>query len=301
MMNNLFGFEETEQYGIRKGIVFYFKDWIDEEIILTLENIIEQFLVMTHEEFTKKRGGDEYVNRRNIRGGWHKVFHREFDGKDFSNSNILILDNCSTEHLQTVQAVLTLCNFRPPLDQYPYLSHYANELYFQLPIETEWDDIYHFIETVNSLLDLHYASSGYEMASNILYYPGSAGRSTRALKDLKYVNSEYAEWASAGQISGNTGIPCPNFIQVLCSNLQKRIQWKPTTAIHQKLAQDKMILDILDRSSEHMYEPTFDELEVRYDRLYQLLKPIIIFPKRPLYMKKEDWDKRLKRFEKISL
>ncbi len=55
-----------------------------------------------------------------------------------------------------------------------------------------------------------------------------------------------------------------------------------------EVAQDKMILDILERSSEHLYEPTFDELEVRYDRLYQLLKPIIIVPERPLYMKKED-------------
>lgn len=36
-MRNCLDFEETEQYGLRKGIVFYFDDLIDEEIITFLE------------------------------------------------------------------------------------------------------------------------------------------------------------------------------------------------------------------------------------------------------------------------
>ena len=54
-MRNYFDFEETEQYGLRKGIVFYFDDLIDEEIVTFLEGVIEKFLLMTHAEFTKKR------------------------------------------------------------------------------------------------------------------------------------------------------------------------------------------------------------------------------------------------------
>ena len=92
--SNIFGFEETEKMGLRKGIVYYFNDWIDEKIISILEEIVEQFLSLTQAQFTKKRSGenDAYVNRRNIRGGWKKVFHRAFD--NFDDSNILILDNC---------------------------------------------------------------------------------------------------------------------------------------------------------------------------------------------------------------
>ena len=41
--SNILGFEETEKMGLRKGVVFYFNDWIDEKIISVLEEIIEQF------------------------------------------------------------------------------------------------------------------------------------------------------------------------------------------------------------------------------------------------------------------
>ena len=34
--SNIFGFEETEKMGLRKGVVFYFNDWIDEKIILSI-------------------------------------------------------------------------------------------------------------------------------------------------------------------------------------------------------------------------------------------------------------------------
>ena len=45
-MGNIFGFEETEKMGIRKGVVFYFNDWIDEKIISLLGEIIEQFICL---------------------------------------------------------------------------------------------------------------------------------------------------------------------------------------------------------------------------------------------------------------
>ena len=51
-MNELFAFEEMEKIGIRKGIVFYFNDRIDEKIISALEEILEKFLLMARAEFT---------------------------------------------------------------------------------------------------------------------------------------------------------------------------------------------------------------------------------------------------------
>ena len=105
--SNIFGFEETEKMGLRKGVVFYFNDWIDEKIISILEEIVEQFLSLTQAQFTKKRSGenDAYVNRRNIRGGWKKVFHRAFD--NFDDSNILILDNCTPSSYRQFIPVLS--------------------------------------------------------------------------------------------------------------------------------------------------------------------------------------------------
>ena len=42
--SNIFGFEETEKMGVRKGVVFYFNDWIDEKIISILEEIMKSYL-----------------------------------------------------------------------------------------------------------------------------------------------------------------------------------------------------------------------------------------------------------------
>lgn len=182
-MEHYYSSLETEKFGIRKGCIFYFDDQIDYEKISILESIIELFLLITNAKFTKKRGGNDYANIRNIRGGWQKVFHKEFDGKDFNNAQVLTLDSCTLQNLQLVRAVIQLSNSNP--------TSMLNKIYFQFPLQTEWSILYKFIEYVNSQLNLYYASAGYEMASNILYYLGSVGQSVRMLKNLKYVNSEY--------------------------------------------------------------------------------------------------------------
>ena len=292
-MRNYFDFEETEQYGLRKGIVFYFDDFIDEGIITFLESMIEKFLLMTHADFTKKRGGNDYPNRRNIRGGWRKIFHREFDNKDFTSSEILTLDNCSPQHLQTICVHIVLTN-----DRNSAIASVRNYLYFQCPLDTEWSDIYQFMEDVNRRLDICYASAGYEMVMNALHSPGSVGYGVRALKNLDYVNSEETEWRDLS-VSSKTGVPCPNFIQVLCPDWVKKMDDKAPNDICAKLENGKLFLDILDRNSGRMCEPTFEEVESRYQKLYHLLKPILVFPERTRFMKKEDWEKRLKRFEEI--
>ncbi len=77
------------RYGIRKGIILYLADWFTPEKIEAVEDILSRFLDMTGETFTKKCSGrlDAYPGTgcpsgfRNIRGGWQKIFRREFDGQ----------------------------------------------------------------------------------------------------------------------------------------------------------------------------------------------------------------------------
>lgn len=132
-MSNIFDFEETEKMGLRKGIVFYFNDWVDEKTISILEGIIEQFLFLTQAQFTRKcnGGSDVYVNRRKIRGGWKKVFHQSLD--NFDDTNILILDNCTPQQLQTIYTRIKPTNYRVPSRNYFVYSY----LYFQCPLDIE--------------------------------------------------------------------------------------------------------------------------------------------------------------------
>ena len=237
-MGNIFGFEETEKMGLRKGDVFYFNDWIDEKIISILEEIIEQFLSLTQAQFTKKYNGENsaYVNRRNIRGGWKKIFHREFGNKSFDSSNILILDNCTSQNLQTVYACVKPSNYKAPSINYFVYGY----LYFQCPLDIEWRELC---------------------------------------------------------LSTRFGVPCPNFIQILWPELTQKIESEIPNELHGKLVNANLFLDILDRKSGKMPEPTLEQIQTRYQKLYWLLKPILVLPERPMFMKKGDWEKRLRRFE----
>lgn len=158
-----------------------------------------------------------------------------------------------------------------------------------------------FLESVSGLLDLKYASAGYDMAYNIFHYPGSVGQAVRALKNLPYVNSEYTEWSSAYRLKAKTqmGIPCPNFIQAFSSELSSKIQI-PSTESHAGLSTQYMhdfwFLDILDHSKGQMPEPPLSEIENRFAKLYERLKPVILLYDRPVYMKPDKWKKRQNRF-----
>lgn len=70
--------------------------------------------------------------------------------------------------------------------------------------------------------------------------------------------------------------------------------------LHPKLVNSNLFLDILDRESEKMVEPALEQVKARYQKLYCLLKPVLVSPERSIFMKKEDWEKRLKRFEEIG-
>ncbi len=97
------------------------------------------------------------------------------------------------------------------------------------------------------------------------------------------------------------GIPCPNFIQVLCPDLAQKINDKTASKIYRKWENNRLFLDILDRTAGRLYEPAFEEIEARYKELYQMLIPIIVSPPRSMFMREHDWNKRLKRFEETSL
>lgn len=56
-----FTFKETEKIGLRKISIFYFDNQVDDCVILTAETIIEQFLSLSHTEFTKN--GEVLITR----------------------------------------------------------------------------------------------------------------------------------------------------------------------------------------------------------------------------------------------
>lgn len=286
-----FSFKETEKIGLRKMSIFYFDNPIDDCIVLAAETIIEQFLFLSHTEFTKKRGGSDYANIRNIRGGWRKVFHREFDNRD-CDSMILTLENSEPSHLQNSRTFIKLHNES---------SNVYHEIYFQWPVETDWTVICGFIEWVCSLLDVKYASAGYDMAYNVHHYPGSAGQSVRALRDLKYVNSQFTEWGISYCLKAKSeqGIPCPNFIQAFSNTFYSRIEAEHTEnmGIHRRFLHNMLFLDILDWAGEQAMEPPFEVIEARYATLYKVLKPLIISYDRPVYLKPDEWVKRQERFQ----
>lgn len=294
-MNELFAFEETEKIGLRKGIVFYFNDWIDEKIISALEEILEKFLLMARAKFTQKHSGRDYDDRRNIRGGWRKIFHREFDAQDFTDSHLLVLDDCSPQRVQSVLADIHPDNFRSADGSYFAYSY----LYFQCQLDVEWTDVYRFMEYVNDRLSVSYASAGYETACNARHQAGSAGSagaSVRALNNLKYANNRHTEWMHL-YLSSRFGVPCPNFIQILSPCLSQKIDCSNADEIFIKSEKGNLFLDILDRTHGLMQEPTAEQTEARLKKLYRLLKPVIVTPERSIYMKPNDWHERLKRFD----
>ena len=59
-------------------------------------------------------------------------------------------------------------------------------------------------------------------------------------------------------------------------------------------------IENLDRKSEKMPEPALEQIKSRYQKLYWLLKSLLVSPERSMFMKKEDWEKRLRRFEEIQ-
>lgn len=294
-MNKLFAFEETEKVGLRKGIAFYFNDWIDEKIISALEEIIEKFLLMARAEFTQKHSGRDYDSRRNIRGGWRKIFHREFDAKDFTESHILVLDDCSPQRVQSVLAGIHPNNFRSADGSYFAYSC----LYLQSPLAVEWADVYRFMEYVNDRLSISYASAGYDTAYNARHQAGatgSVGASVRVLNNLKYANSDSTEWMHL-YLSSRFGVPCPNFIQILSPCLSQKIDCSEADGISIKSEKGNLFLDILERTHGLMQEPAAEQTEARLKKLYRMLKPVIVTPERSIYMKPSDWNERLNRFD----
>ncbi len=288
-MDPFFGFQENEKYGLRKGMVFYFADEMTANTIAAVETILQQFLQMTQQEFTKKHSGrSDYVNVRNLRGGWQKIFHREFDGRDRNNAEVLVLDSCTPQKLQPIRAVIVFRNCEP----------WLNDLYLQFPLSVSWADVSCFVAGVNQTLRLQYASAGYEMASNILYYPGSLGYATRALENLPYVNSEVSEWNA---FMAHLGIPCPNFLQVLGPALHTQLQPDSIPGIYTELMGDRMLLDLFDHIGDTISEPPKEELEARFSRLYQLFQPILVSYPRPVFLKKDLWEKRLARFHTTTI
>lgn len=284
------------KYGIQKGIILYLADWFTPEKVDTVEEVLSRFLSMTGETFTKKRSGrlDAYPGRscpsgfRNIRGSWQKIFHREFDGQFASTpsqdgSGVLSLSNCDGEHLQTVHCFLALYNFKRWVKA-------SSKIYLQFSRSVPWREVWAFLIYVNQVLDVQYASAGYELAVNPFHFSPPA---IRTLRDLPLVNSYDTEWYFR---RSDSTIQCPNLIQVLSEELTAPLSPLPKNSSITLLPMDggKQAVHILD--GEALEEPNEEELLARLHTLNIWFQPILAQLDKPMYFKPDAWKIRCGRF-----
>ncbi len=284
------------KYGIQKGIILYLSDWMTPAKIETVEEVLSRFLTMTGETFTKKSSGtlDAYPGRncpsgfRNIRGGWQKIFHREFDGifepvLSETGSGVLSLSNCDSEHLQTVHCFLALSNCK-------HWVTASSKIYFQFSRSVPWKDVLDFLVYVNQSLDVQYASAGYEMAVNPFhFYPPAI----RLLRDLPLVNSYDTEWFFRKY---DSTIQCPNLLQILSQELLAPLSPPPEDSCISALPMEgeKQLIHILD--GEALNEPSEEELLARLRALNTWFQPILAQQEKPMYFKPDAWKIRCRRF-----
>lgn len=291
------GAGNNRQYDIRKGIILYLADWFTPKKVDTVEEILSRFLSMTGETFTKKCSGrlDAYPGKdcpsgfRNIRGGWQKILHKEFDGEfepvpSQNGSGVLSLSNCDSEHLQTVHCFLALSNFK-------HWVKSSSNMYFQFSRSTAWREVLDFLLYVNRVLDIQYASAGYEMSVNPFHFSPPA---IRLLKDMPLVNSYDTEWYFRKY---DHTIQCPNLLQVLSQEHLSLLSPPPgdSGVTLLPLNGGKQAVHILD--GEALDEPSEKELLVRLRALNAWFHPILAQPEKPMYFKPEAWKIRCRRFD----
>lgn len=284
------------RYGIRKGIILYLADWFTPEKIEAVEDILSRFLDMTGETFTKKCSGrlDAYPGTgcpsgfRNIRGGWQKIFRREFDGQfqpvpSQDGSGVLSLSNCDSEHLQTVHCFLALSNFK-------HWVRASSKIYLQFSRCVPWRDVWDFLVYVNQILDVQYASAGHEIATNPFHFHPQA---IRMLRDLPLVNSYDTEWYFRRD---DHTIQCPNLIQILSEEHLSPLPPPPKDSGITVLPMfgGKQTVHVLDGTA--LEEPPEEELLARLRALDTWSRPILAQLEKPMYFKPEAWEIRCRRF-----
>lgn len=270
-------YNQEAMFGIRKGVAFYFNDYIDKEKI---KQIVKIFSHMTGNQFTRKRANDD-PKIRLIRGGWEKVFDNTFKDSSFDNANVLTFTDGTKDTLQTTQIYMTLWN--PNLLPSCIVANCSTEI--------SWNNLFSFLQEVSKLIPLQFASAGYDVVSNDFLYPGSAAYSLKYLQTVKYANSEWTEWIDGFKLKANQGIPNANLFQFLSRTLLDQINEDELTKhdhVFVTESEGGSILDILDRENGELVEPQMDILLSRLSELTQILRPIIVFYDKPLLWKGDD-------------
>lgn len=301
--------DSSAGYGIRKGMAVYFRDVITEPAILAVESILTEFLAVTGGAFTKKHSfrADACTRRnpsgfRNIRGGWNKIFHKEFDGQfdggtdadgnriANTNSEGLYLSDCGPDRLQTVEADIYLSNYK-------HLRTASSTLYLLCGASVPWKELYDFAVYTSGKLDVQYSSAGYELAFNPYCY-NRCLRGYRQLKNLPFVNSCATEWNYLRAAKEESKIFAPNFIQVFSKEMRMPFaSGLPPEGIHiSALPNGKWIVSLLQHENE-ISEPPEEELFKRFRLLQSFFQPILMPQEKPLYLKPDEWAVRKKRFD----
>lgn len=273
-----------EMFGIRKGLAFYFNDFIDTDKI---KELIKNVLDITGSKFTSKRAQGE-PKIRLIRGGWEKVFDNTFKNSTFNSSNVLMFTDGANNFLQTTRIYMNLWN----------PNKMPSCILVNCMVDVDWDVLFSFMQSVSGLLNLQFASAGYDVVSNDFLYPGSVAYSLKFLQDIRYANSEWTEWLNPSfSLAANKGICCPNIIQFLPQKLWTFVEKRACQCSSCAVLNTGVLFDILDHEDSKLIEPEKDVLFDRLSTLYWALRPIIVPTEKPMFLKKEEWVSWQKRYE----
>lgn len=274
----------NEMFGIRKGLAFYFNDFIDTDKI---KELIKNILDITGSTFTSKRAQGE-PKIRLIRGGWEKVFDNTFKNSTFNSSNVLMLTDGTKNSLQATRIYMNLWN----------PNKMPSCILVNCMVDVNWDVLFSFMQSVSELLNLQFASAGYDVVSNDFLYPGSAAYSLKFLQGTRYANSEWTEWLNPSfSLAANKGICCPNIIQFLPKNLWTLVEKRASQCSNCAILNTGVLFDILDHEDSKLFEPEKDVLFDRLSTLYWALHPIIIPTEKPMFLKENEWVSWQKRYE----
>jgi len=291
MQNN---YKNTPLFDMRVGITFYFfKD--PNNFRKYFIEFFRDFEFLTKCKFLSYRHNKEAgMNKLKMSGIDYLV--ELFNKADFNQTQHLILSDGTKDNLQNYRLEMILRTIKP---EYPIKS--PNWIYFEIPLNTDFIDVFSFMKNAFLGMTFYYACCNYILAQNDNLMPKSSSEAIKAIKQSRFLNDAYSVWLNPFFVKElEKGIDGVNYIQILSKELYQKIGFEEiinnsnTDTYYHEFGEDYVALSL----SEDSWPRVFDDILVnKYKSLYSVIKPIILEIKKPLaYWKPDEWDFWIKRF-----
>ncbi|HOJ78577.1 MAG TPA: hypothetical protein PLZ08_10910 [Bacillota bacterium] len=281
-------------FDMRIGMIFYFFNNPNNFRSYFIE-FLRDFESFTNCEFLLYRHNKEAgMNKLKMSGMDYLV--KLFNETDFNQTQHLILSDGNKDNLQNHRLEMILRTIKP---EYPIKS--PNWIYFELPLDTDFMDVFSFMKHAFLGMTFHYACCNYILAQNDYLMPKSSAETIKRVKQSQFLNDPYSVWLNPFFVKElENGIDGVNYIQLLSKRLYQQIGFEEiinnskTSTYYHEFGEDYVVFSL----SRDSWPQAFDEtLFNKYKSLYNVLKPIILEIKKPLaYWKSDEWEVWIKRF-----